>query len=130
MEEYFSPVDSMVLLPEVPYVQDDLFHGIKIYDRKGRFPVFEKNTIVIIGVGEERGAKGNKGCADGIDNVRLKLYKLKQHSSSADIADFGNLIPGSTLEDTYAALAHITAELYSQKAIPVVIGGSQDFSKV
>ena len=128
MEEYFSPVDSTVLMPDVPYVSDDLFHGISIYDKQGKFPAFGKGTIVLIGVGEERGAVSNMGCADGIDNVRLKLYKLKQHSNSSDIVDFGNLIPGSTLEDTYAALAHITAEIYVQKAIPLIIGGSQDLT--
>ena len=62
MEEYFYPVESTILSPEQPYAYDDLFNGIKKYDGKGKFPVINKNTIVIIGIGEDRGAFNNKGC--------------------------------------------------------------------
>lgn len=128
MEEYFSPVDSGILNPAVPFAPDDLFYGMKIYERNGKFPVAEKNTIVIIGVPDERGAVNNKGCSDGIDDIRSKLYKLKQHQANVHIVDFGNLIPGSDIEDTYAALATITAELFAVKSIPLVLGGSQDLT--
>jgi formiminoglutamase len=128
MEEYFSPVDTSILYSENPYASDDLFHSIKIFERSNRFPSVEKNTIVIIGVPDERGAVLNKGCSDGPDAVRLKLYRLKHHQAAADIVDFGNLIPGSDIEDTYAAVAVITAELYALKAIPLIIGGSQDIT--
>ena len=127
MEEYFYPVESTILSPEEPYAYDDLFNGIKKYDGKGKFPVINKNTIVIIGIGEDRGAFNNKGCT-GINPIREKLYRLKKHGYSSDIADLGNLIPGASLQDTYAAIAQITSELYVQKAIPFIIGGSQDLT--
>ena len=128
MEEYFSPVDASVLMPDEAYASDDIFNFIKIFDRNGKFPGAGKNDIVLIGVGDDRGNVGNIGCADGIDNIRRKFYRLKQHQSISNIVDFGNLVPGATVEDTYAAIATITAELYIQKAIPVIIGGSQDIT--
>lgn len=128
MEEYFSPVDSSVLFPENPFESDDLFRNIKVYERSGKFPAIEKNTIVIFGIGEERAAVSNKGCSEGMDNIRIYLYKLKQHLTKADIVDLGNLKPGATVEDTYAAIASIIAELVTLKAIPFIIGGSQDLT--
>jgi formiminoglutamase len=128
MEEYFSPVDTSILHPVEPYSSDDLIGSLRVYERNHRFPSIDKNTIVIIGVPEERGAINNKGCSDGPDEIRSRLYRLKQHQMKCDIVDYGNLIPGSTLEDTYAALAVITSELYTAKAIPLIIGGSQDLT--
>lgn len=128
MEEYFSPVDVSIVHPELPYASDDLCRMMRIFERNGKFPAAEKNTIVIIGVPDERGAVQNKGCSDGPDAIREKLYRLKQHHGNADIVDFGNLIPGSTAEDTYAALAVITSELYAVKALPLILGGSQDLT--
>lgn len=128
MEEYFSPVDISIIHPELPYASDDLCRVMRIFERNGKFPAAEKNTIVIIGVPDERGAVQNKGCSDGPDAIREKLYRLKQHHGNVDIIDFGNLIPGATTDDTYAALALITSELYAVKALPLVLGGSQDLT--
>ncbi|MEP7263510.1 MAG: formimidoylglutamase [Bacteroidota bacterium] len=128
MEEYFSPVDVSIVHPELPYASDDLCRVMRIFERNGKFPAAEKNTIVIIGVPDERGAVQNKGCSDGPDAIREKLYRLKQHHGNVDIIDFGNLIPGATTDDTYAALALITSELYAVKALPLILGGSQDLT--
>ncbi len=128
MEEYFSPVDTRILHPEPPYASDDLFKSMRIFERNGKFPVAGKNTIVIIGVPDERGSMENNGCSDGPDAIRQKFYRLKQHQASVEIIDLGNLIPGSTIEDTYAAIAVITSELYALKAIPVLLGASQDLT--
>jgi arginase family enzyme len=40
--------------------------------------------------------------------------------------DLGNLFPGNTPEDTYAALADVCQELQSMSITPVVLGGSRD----
>jgi arginase family enzyme len=42
--------------------------------------------------------------------------------------DLGNIIPGATIEDTYALVTEIGKELIRQTVIPVFIGGSQDLT--
>jgi arginase family enzyme len=60
--------------------------------------------------------------------VREKLYQLKLHHSPLKIVDFGNIKPGATIEDTYAAIASIVSELIPLRIIPILLGGSQDLT--
>jgi formiminoglutamase len=124
MEEYFNPLDMQV----TEYPADALANRIRSYSRNGNFPYAGKHTIVLIGIEEDRGTLTNQGCCTAPDEIRKFLYSLKMHQGAADIIDLGNLIPGETLEDTYAAIADICAELFSLKAVPVLLGGSQDLS--
>ena len=56
------------------------------------------------------------------------LYNLFPHPKEARIADCGNLIIGSQIEDTYTALADVVAELLHLRIIPIILGGSQDIT--
>lgn len=84
--------------------------------------------MAIIGIGEERGSVSNTGCAGGADAIREKLYRLKQHQQPVPIIDLGNLRPGLTISDSYAAIATVVSELLADRIIAVVLGGSQDLT--
>lgn len=99
---------------------------IKIRTKEG-FPDLDEVKIAIVGVGEERNACDNKGCATAPDKVREWFYKLS-YIPSVTVADLGNIIPGNTVNDTYSALEFVCAELLEKKIIPVIIGGSQDLT--
>ncbi len=102
-----------------------LFSGnIKTF--KEDFPSLEAANIAIIGVGEERGTLTNKGCAQGPDEVRLQLYKLKKGTGSTRIIDLGNLRPGEMHEDTCLRLKEVIEMLMQQEILPLIIGGSHD----
>jgi formiminoglutamase len=98
------------------------------YTEASAFPAWEDCQVVLIGVPEERGSAGNTGCAGAPDAIRAYLYKLKQADASYRVADLGNLVPGETLADTYAAVSSIVMELMKASVLPVILGGSQDLT--
>ena len=59
---------------------------------------------------------------------RQHLYSLFMGNWNFAIADLGNLPLGETDDDTHFAIKEIVAELIKQDVIPVVLGGSQDFT--
>jgi arginase family enzyme len=87
---------------------------------------FNNYQLAIIGVPEQRNSP-NKGTAKAPDKIREQLYKLN-YSGKAKIMDLGNLIPGKSVKDTYAAITDITFMLLSDNVIPVILGGSQDLT--
>jgi formiminoglutamase len=84
------------------------------------------SQVAIMGVPEQRNSN-NKGTAKAPDKIREQLYKLT-YSGKQSIVDLGNLIPGKTINDTYAAVSDIVSELIQNSVIPIIIGGSQDLT--
>jgi arginase family enzyme len=98
------------------------------YSGDNRFPDIEGFHLAIIGVGEERGAIRNAGCAVAADYVREKLYELKFADYPNKILDLGNLRVGESLNDTYAAVSIVMVDLLKEGILPIIIGGSQDLT--
>jgi arginase family enzyme len=91
------------------------------------FPEVTKVSIGIIGVLENRGnSRGNQEIK--LKTVRQELYQLYPGNWDVSIADFGNILAGNSVEDTYFALKKVVAQLIKNKVIPIVIGGSQDLT--
>lgn len=128
LDAYFEPLKLHELFGSDLFPVDAIGSKILAYTNDNNFPSFEGVQIAIIGIGEDRGSIGNKGCANGVDAIRKKFYQLKCHSKSLSIIDLGNLKIGFTIEDTYAAISTVISELIPYQVIPVVIGGSQDLT--
>ena len=126
IEDYFRPAD--IDISNFDSSADGLFSASDIYFSKGKFPKVHAHKIAIFGVDEYRGSPFKHSKESGADVVRTKLYQLKKHFSEVRVIDFGNLILGATLEDTYVAIATVVSELLPLKIIPVIIGGSQDLT--
>lgn len=129
LEAYFEPVSTAIIhgnAADLP--SGSLGHFVSAYTAEGNFPSFEGARIAIFGVGEERGSRGNAGCASGADPIREKFYRLKQHQQPVQIIDLGNLRRGLTPSDSYAAIATVVSELLAERVIAVVLGGSQDLT--
>lgn len=90
------------------------------------FPDLDQIKIAIVGAMENRGS-GHTDAVE-LDAVREKLYGLFPGNWHVSIADLGNILPGSSSEDSYFALQQVTAELLKRRIIPIVIGGSQDLT--
>lgn len=93
----------------------------------GEFDKYDQYKIAIIGVGENRGAQSNNDLVD-ITKIRKNFYALYPGNWDLKIVDLGDVLAGEKLEDTYYLLKIITAELISNKVIPIVLGGSQDLT--
>ncbi|MBQ5974167.1 MAG: formimidoylglutamase [Bacteroidales bacterium] len=87
-----------------------------------------EHSLVLLGVGEDRGAEYNAGCGGAPDEIRRYLYQLAIPHSDTHITDLGNIILGQTAADTYYAVAEIVADLLAEGHTLVLLGGSQDLT--
>lgn len=91
-----------------------------------KFPNIESIDFAIIFAPEFRGGSSvNTNEADLI-NLRKEFYSLYRGDWNYRIGDFGNLIIGNNVKDTYFALNDIFSNLISQSVFPILIGGSND----
>jgi formiminoglutamase len=118
-------------LPEIPYQGKEkslITNQVTKNIADSPFPDIAFYPIAIIGVEESRYAASNPIAPGGSDMVRHYLYQLHQGPFNLAIADLGNIKPGHSVEDTYAAMAEVLLELIENKVVPVIIGGSQDLT--
>ena len=83
--------------------------------------------VAIIGVKNDVNATFNRGCAMSPDAVREELYALKGPFKNLYVSDLGNL-NAEKARDCYFALQELVQHLVENRVIPVVIGGSHDFT--
>lgn len=124
---YFSPLDP-VRFDTYADQRTVIGHVVKKYLREEDFPDVAGMDIALLGVGEDRGAVRNDGCGRAPDIVREKLYELRLARYPYKMVDLGNIRPGETLQDTYAAVTSILVELLKAGVLPVILGGSQDLT--
>lgn len=91
------------------------------------FDSFSSYQIAIIGVLDNRGLQDGDDVVD-LNKIRKSFYSLYPGNWATKIIDFGDILPGESLSDTYYLLRKLTGVLLRNQVIPVVIGGSQDLT--
>ncbi len=91
-------------------------------------PDLRSADIVLVGCNETRGAGQIPSGISGPDAIRREFYSLYQWHSDVNLVDVGNIIIGASLNDTYAALKTVLAELTDAGKTVVVLGGSHDLT--
>jgi formiminoglutamase len=119
---FFSPIDES-LRADI-HSPSSFLKNISVFGDK--MPDYRGAQIAIFGVREDRGTKRNIGSADGPDEIRKKLYRLKRGIGSYRIVDLGNLNPGHDLDETYVRISEVCRMLLEENVLPVIIGGTQD----
>ena len=87
-----------------------------------------EKSLLLVGVGDDRGAENNAGCSNSPDEIRYYLYQLTTPSKDTEIIDLGNVIEGQTPEDTYSALSEVVAEAIEKDCVLIILGGTQDLT--
>ncbi len=124
--DFLSPLDSEIIDYINGLPSQQLGSKVVLHTSEA-FPEVSKVTIGIIGVLDNRGnSNGNKEI--DLLAIRKELYRLYPGNWDASIADFGNILAGNSIEDTYFALMKVASSLIKNNIIPVVIGGSQDLT--
>src|SRR4051812_21170180 len=123
--DFLQPVNKYLLSDDQGYQHNQLGNNIDAHESK--FPSLDKTDIIIVGCDETRGAGVRENMASA-DAVRKELYKLYHWHKDVHIADAGNIKPGATLQDSYAALKTVTKELLQYCKKVVIIGGSHDLT--
>lgn len=86
-----------------------------------------EDSIVLLFVSDNRGARGDAEVQDFM-NVRREFYRLSKLDFEIPMVDLGDLVSGKSLEDTHYILQEVLSACHYKRAIPVVVGGSTDFS--
>jgi len=123
---FFEPVNADFYFPKGKNVDSQLLVSHVWFTSKNEEPDLSNISIVILGVPEARYSNNNEGSKSAPDEIRKDFYKLFHWKNDVSILDLGNLIPGKTVEDTYAILSDILSYLFEQKIITVILGGSND----
>ena len=133
--EYFTPVDLHKIKEGEKFRPNSIGSVMEIYSEKEMFPDIQETHLALIGVEEERKNVYNAGTKHAPDEVRKYLYELStsnlpfaKNKCKAKITDFGNIVAGDRIEDTYFALQDVVNRLLRVNIIPVIIGGSQDLT--
>jgi arginase family enzyme len=124
--DFLSPLDSEIIDYINGLSSQQLGSKVVLHTSEA-FPEVSKVTIGIIGVLENRGNSNGNQEIDLLA-IRKELYRLYPGNWDASIADFGNILAGNSIEDTYFALKKVAFSLIKNNIIPVVIGGSQDLT--
>lgn len=124
--DFLIPLDNEIL----KYIQElsSQHLGSKIvFHTNDSVPDLDKINIAIIGVLDNGGDQDAKSDVD-LAGVRKKLYSMFPGNWKASIADLGDILAGSSKQDTYFAVKKIISSLIKRKILPIVIGGSQDIT--
>ncbi|MFC0875386.1 arginase family protein [Saccharicrinis sp. FJH2] len=83
--------------------------------------------VAIIGISNDTNGTTNKGSAKSTETIRQELYGLRGSFKNIYVSDLGN-IKSKTVKDAYFALEEVVAYLITNRVIPVILGGSNDFA--
>ena len=124
--DYLDPVNISEISHDDEYKDGQVGKLIQVYEEE--FPDLLQSDLVLIGCREERGARRSRNLLCGPDMIRRQFYQLYHWHSDIRIADVGNIKPGSTLTDTYAALRSVMNELINLGKTVIILGGSHDLT--
>ncbi len=126
-EYYFDPVKAGLRKAYQRKGGEGRLGNSVAFYKKGGKPLTKGLDVAIIGVGDCVNSTGNPGCAKAPDAIRDNLYGLRVFDRDIRIADMGN-IRGKTTKDKIFALTEACSFLMENSVIPVILGGSQDFT--
>ncbi|MBW7676992.1 formimidoylglutamase [Chryseobacterium chendengshani] len=87
----------------------------------------KEDSIVLLFVSDYRGANGEAEVQD-FTAIRKEFYQLSKLDFEIPVVDLGDLVSGKSVEDSHYILQEVLSACHSKRAIPVIIGGSNDFA--
>ncbi|HEU4573871.1 MAG TPA: formimidoylglutamase [Chitinophagaceae bacterium] len=124
--DFLEPVNLHELNNDGGYKDGQLGKTLMAYDDE--FPDLDDAQIVLLGCGEQRGSGLIHGQSNAADVVRRHFYALYYWHQDIQVADVGNIRPGSLYTDSYAALKTVVQELINDGKTVVILGGSHDLT--
>lgn len=124
--EFLEPVPMHELNDDEGYTDGQLGKHLAIYGDE--YPDLSKSDIVIIGIIEYRGNGYFEADSKSANIIRKQLYRLHYWHTDISIADIGNVKKGESVQDSYAAIKTVLAELHSMNKTVILLGGSHDIT--
>ncbi len=126
--DFINPLPADLITADTSANTELLGNVVQRYTEGAQVPDLEGVKMAIIGVPEDRGSLRNRGCSLAPNEIRKKLYELAIGNSTPKLVDLGNVVNGSELKDTFAALSVVCADLLKMNIVPIILGGSQDIT--
>ena len=126
LHDFLTAIPVNELNDDKGYTDGQLAKHIAIYEHE--LPDITGADIVLVGVNETRGSGIFDNAGHAADSIRKHLYQLHYWHTDVIIADIGNIKTGATLNDSYAAIKTVLAELFRMKKTVVILGGSHDIT--
>ena len=127
-EQYLIPTNPTDWGFELGFKELTLGKNTKMYVPGQPVPPLPEGGLVVLGVGEDRGAEANAGCSAAPDEIRRYLYRLAIPALDVQLVDLGNISVGQMVEDTYYAVAQVVAAVVAKGGTLILLGGSQDLT--
>src|ERR1700692_3577310 len=126
IEDFLDSIEVSAFPEHGHYKDGQIGKRVEAYDES--FPDLFDTDIIIVGCNEERGNGITKKSNDSVNAIRSEFYRLFYWHTDVKIADIGNITPGATLNDTYAALKTVIKEVTAINKTIVILGGSHDLT--
>jgi arginase family enzyme len=126
LHDFLTPVAVHELNEDRGYTDGQLAKHMAIYETE--LPDIRQADVVLVGVNETRGCGIMDNHYSAADSIRKQLYQLHYWHTDVVIADIGNVKTGATLNDSYAAVKTVLAELLRMHKTVVILGGSHDIT--
>ncbi len=126
LHDFLTPISVHELNDDKGYTDGQLAKHIAMYENE--LPDITAADIVFVGVNETRGSGAFDNTISAADAIRKQLYQLHYWHTDVVIADIGNIKTGATLNDSYAAVKTVLAELFRMNKTVVILGGSHDIT--
>ena len=127
-DNILTPVEDHILSHNKIISALILGNKISVHTKENGVPNIDKVDIAIIGVPENRNDINYIGEEISLGEIRKSFYSLYPGNWSIKLADFGDINPGETVDDTYEIVRSIISYFIKNDVIPVIIGGSQDLT--
>ena len=126
LHDFLIPISINELNEDNDYTDGQLAKHINIYVNE--LPDITDSDIIFVGINETRGSGLFDNTLNAADCIRKQLYKLHYWHTDIFIADIGNIKTGVNINDSYAAVKTVLAELLRMKKTVVILGGSHDIT--
>ncbi|MFZ1784180.1 MAG: formimidoylglutamase [Ferruginibacter sp.] len=126
LHDFLTPISAHELNGDNGYTDGQLAKHIAMYENE--LPDISGADIVLVGVQETRGSGVHENTLYAADCIRKQLYQLHYWHIDIEIADIGNIKTGATLQDSYAAVQTVLAELFRMNKTVLLLGGSHDIT--
>ncbi|MBK8443886.1 MAG: formimidoylglutamase [Sphingobacteriales bacterium] len=127
LKHYLRPVSSEKILKDQQFSVHQWAYQVDFY--KGEPLDIEGYQIAIVGVAEDHeNTDIEENCSAAPYHIRQAFYKLYSWHKHLKIIDLGNIKPHKDLHRVQERLSKIVAWLLAQRIIPIILGGTHDFT--
>ena len=121
---FFSPIEEAVFQGIID--PGSFFKNIQIFSEQQ--PAYKGANIAILGISNPDPENKEELDSSAADEIRKKLYRLKKGFGQYKIVDLGNLRVGVDGMESQLRLKEVCGTLIENDVLPIVIGGSHEYT--